>query len=109
MCSFADTSMSSHMVWISSDKLTLGGKDIHSHICIFFFFLAALGLPSGALGLLLQVQAFSSCRAWALEHAGSVALWHVGSSFPDQGSNPSPRHWEADSQAPGYQGSLCNF
>ena len=26
-----------------------------------------------------------------------VALWHVRSCFPYQGSNPHPLHWKADS------------
>ena len=45
--------------------------------------------------------------AWAqqLWHAGLVALWHVGSQFPDQGSNPHPLHWKADSLPLDHQGS----
>ena len=37
------------------------------------------------------------CNAQAVECVGSVALQHVGSQFPDQGSNPCPLHWKADS------------
>ena len=74
------------------------------------FCLAVLGFPCG-------VPAFFSCvlvsllwgtdsRAHGLA-CGPLALvvalrlscppWHVGSSFPDQGLNLHPLHWEADS------------
>ena len=36
---------------------------------------------------------------------GLVAPGHVGSWFPDQGSNPRPLHWKADSSPLGHQGS----
>ena len=32
-----------------------------------------------------------------LQHSSLVAPWHVGSYFPDQGSNPYPLHRKADS------------
>ena len=44
-------------------------------------------------------------------HAGSVVVAHGPSCsaacgiFPDQGSNPSPLHWQADSQPLRHQGS----
>ena len=45
--------------------------------------------------------------------AGSVVVAHGPSSssacgiFPDQGSNPCPLHWQADSQPLRHQGSPC--
>ena len=79
--------------------------------CFLYLILAALGLCCCA-------PAFSSCREWwlplvevlrlpievaslveepwALGHAGSVAPQHV-ESFPDQGLNPCPLHWQEDS------------
>ena len=45
-------------------------------------------------------------------HAGSVVVAHGPSCsaacgiFPDQGSNPCPLHWQADSQPLHHQGSL---
>ena len=45
--------------------------------------------------------------------AGSVAVAHGPSRsaacgiFPDQGSNPCPLHWQADSQPLRHQGSPC--
>ena len=49
---------------------------------------------------------FSSC-----DHSGSVVVPHGLSCsvacgiFPDQGSNPCPLHWQADSQPLHHQGS----
>ena len=47
--------------------------------------------------------------------AGSVVVAHGPSCsaaceiFPDQGSNPCPLHWQADSQPLHHQGSPCNM
>ena len=47
--------------------------------------------------------------------AGSVIVAHGPSCsmacgiFPDQGSNPCPLHWQADSQPLRHQGSPCPF
>ena len=67
--------------------------------------LAALGLcfcegfsSCGACGLLLPHRGFS------LLCAGLVALWHVQSWFPNQGSNPRPLHGKAGSQPLDHQG-----
>ena len=61
---------------------------------------------------------FRSCGTWAsvvaargLQSAGSAAVAHGPSCsvacgiFPDQGSNPCPLHWQADSQPLRHQGS----
>ena len=40
------------------------------------------------------------------QHMGSVAPRHVGSQFSDQGLNPSPLLWKADSKPLNHQGSL---
>ena len=54
---------------------------------------------------------FSSCGAWAVGHVGSVLVAHRLScstacgSFLDQGSNPYPLHWQADSSPLSHQGS----
>ena len=48
---------------------------------------------------------------WGSRHAGSVVVAHRPSRsaacgiFPDQGSNPCPLHWQADSQPLSHQGS----
>ena len=84
------------------------------------------------LGLRFCARAFSSCgkrahsssrcaglslsrplllRSTGSRRAGSVAVAHGPSCsaacgiFPDQGSNPCPLHWQADSQPLRHQGS----
>ena len=50
-------------------------------------------------------------RSTGSRHAGSVGVAHGPSCsaacgiFPDQGSNPCPLHWQADSQPLRHQGS----
>ena len=46
----------------------------------------------------LQMRRLSSCGSWAQLLRG---MW----IFPDQGSNPCPLHWQADSQPLRHQGS----
>ena len=55
-------------------------------------------------------------RSTVSRHAGSVIVAHGPSCsaacgiFPDQGSNPCPLHWQADSQPLCHQGSpMPNF
>ena len=88
------------------------------------------------LGLRFCARAFSSCGKWGplfimvrgaltiaaslvaehrLQSTGSVVVAHGPSCsaacgiFPDQGSNPCPLHWQADSQPLHHQGSPCNL
>ena len=89
------------------------------------------------LGLRFCARAFSSCGKWGplfiavrgpLTIAASLVAEHrlqmrrlssCGSRascsmacgiFPDQGSNPCPLHWQADSQPLRHQGSpICHF
>lgn len=53
---------------------------------LFFFFpnLLVLGLHCGS-------------KASPVTAPGLVALWHMGSYFPDKRSNPNPLPWKADS------------
>ena len=94
-----------------------------------YLFLAVLGLRFCA-------RAFSSCgkqgplfigctglslsqalllRSTASRRTGSVVVAHGPSCsaacgiFPDQGSNPCPLHWQADSQPLCHQGSPTDF
>ena len=72
-------------------------------------FMAALGLHccpwafSSCSGQASHCSGFSSCRAWALRCASSVAvaleLSYPGGCeiFPDHGLNPCPLHWLAES------------
>ena len=102
-------------------------------IYIYFLFLAVLGLRFCA-------RAFSNCsergplfiavrgpltvvaspvaehRLQTPRRAGSVVVAHGLSRsaacgiFPDQGSNPCPLHWQADSQPLRHQGSpICDY
>ena len=54
-------------------------------------------------------------RSTGSTRAGSVVVAHGPSwsaacgIFPDQGSNPCPLHWQADSQPVRHQGSPCLF
>ena len=54
-------------------------------------------------------------RSTSFRRAGSVVVAHGPSCsaacgiFPDQGSNPCPLHWQADSQPLRHQGSPSNF
>ena len=87
------------------------------------------------LGLRFCARAFSSCgeagghsssrcaglslsrplllRSTGSRRAGSVIVAHrpicsaACGIFPDQGSNPCPLHWQADSQPLRHQGSPC--
>ena len=69
----------------------------------------------------LQTRSLSNCgsraqqalllRSTGCRHAGSVIVAHGPSRsaacgiLPDQGSNPCPLHWQADSQPLRHQGS----
>ena len=57
----------------------------------FFIYLVALGLSCVMQDLWLWPMG-SRVGAQSLQCAGFVALQHVGSSFPNQGSNPHPLH-----------------
>lgn len=79
-------------------------------------FLAALGLRCCSGHSLVDVHGLPTAvaslvaehRAWVqkLSYTGVVALWRVGSYFPDQGSILCPTHWQADSYSLCHQGSL---
>ena len=64
---------------------------------------------SWCTGLLLSLPLL--LRSTGSRHAGSVVVAHGPSCsaacdfFPDQGSNPCPLHWQADSQPLRHQGS----
>ena len=100
---------------------------------VTFFFLIFIYLFMAVLGLRFCARAFSSCGKRGplliavrrpLIIAASLLLWSTGSRrtgsvivahgpsysaacgiFPDQGSNPCPLHWQADSQPLRHQGS----
>ena len=68
------------------------------------------GLLSSCTAWASQCRGFSPCGPRALEYR--LSSWAHGLSwprsmwiFPDQGSNPCPLHWQADSSPLGQQGS----
>ena len=87
--------------------------------CVVFVFVSVRGLSLVAVS---GGQSSSQCAGLSLSRpllfrstgsrcAGSVVVAHGPSSstacgiLPDQGSNPSPLHWQADSQPLRHQGS----
>ena len=100
---------------------------------LFFFFFKFIYLFMAVLGLRFCARAFSSCgkrgplfiavraglslspplllRSTGSRRAGSVGVAHGPTCFaaceifPDQGSNPCPLHWQADSQPLRHQRS----
>ena len=109
-------------------------KFAHLSECMLYFFFFNLFLA--VLGLSFCARAFSSCsergghsssrcaglslsrplllRSTGSRRAGSVVVAHGPSCsaacgiFPDQGSNPCPLQWQADSQPLRHQGSpIC--
>ena len=91
---------------------------IYFWLCWVFVSVRGLSLVAASGG-----QSSSRCAGLSLSqplllrgtgsgHAGSVVVAHGPSCsaacgiFPDQGSNPCPLHWQADSQPLCHQGSL---
>ena len=95
----------------------------------FFFLILFIYLFMAVLGLRFCARAFSSCskrgplfiavhgplllRSTGSRRAGLAIVAHGPSrsaacgTLPDQGSNPCPLHWQADSQPLHHQGSPC--
>ena len=61
------------------------------------------GAPSHSSAQASHGSGVSCCRAGAL--GGRDVLLHACGIFPDQGSNPCPLHWQADSLPLSCQGS----
>ena len=99
------------------------------YFCIYIFFifwLCWVFVSVRGLSLVVASRGHSSSRCaglslwWPLllrstgsRRAGSVVVVHGPSCsacgiFPDQGSNPCPLHWQADSQPLRHQGSPAN-
>ena len=75
--------------------VTEGGNfRVFYFILNLFSYLAMLGLSCSVYDLLLQC---TGSLVMAPGHAGLVALQHVESSFPNQGSNLHPLHCKVDS------------
>ena len=64
----------------------------------------------GARASVAVARGLSSCGLQALERRSVIVVHGLSCSaacgiFPDQGSNPGPLHWQADSQPLCHQGS----
>ena len=89
-----------------------------------YFWLCWVFVSVRGLSLVAASGGRSSSRCAALSLSRPLLLWSTGSRragsvvvahgpicsaacgiFPDQGSNPSPLHWQADSQPLRHQGS----
>ena len=105
------------------------GKSVHLYLRITFFFffffwlcwvfvsvqgfslVAASGGHSSSRCAGLSLSRPLLLRSTGSRRAGSVVVAHGRSCymacgiFPDQGSNPCPLHWQADSQPLSHQGS----
>ena len=108
--------------------LNCGGSAITGSPWSLFIYLFIYLFLAG-LGLRFCARAFTSCgergplfiavrgplllQSTGSRRAGSVVGAHRPSCsaacgiFPDQGSNPCPLHWQADSQPLRHQGSPC--
>ena len=117
--------------------LTVDGAQGFFFLCLFVCFLFIyLFLFLAALGLHCRALAFSSCgergysSLWCVGFSlwWLLLLWRMGSRvrasvvvahrlscpaacgiFPDQGSNPCPLHWQAESYPLSHQGSPTGF
>ena len=83
-------------------------KKILFYLIIFFIFLPFSGLSCGTQGIFVEARGLFGAvlgllSSWGVR--GLVAPWHVGSYFPDQGSNPRSLHWKADSSPLDHRGS----
>ena len=88
---------------------------IGAFLCFLFIhpFLAALGLRCGAWAPVIVARRLSSCGSRAVERGLSscgarAQLLRDTWDPPDQGPNPRPPHWQADSQPLCHQGSPCH-
>ena len=106
------------------------GRGIRLHLFFFFFlifiylWLRWVFVSVRGLSLVVASGGHSSSRCASLSLLRPLLLWSTGSRragsvivahgpsrsaacriFPDQGSNPCPLHWQADSQPLRHQGS----
>ena len=99
-------------------------KILFIYLFIYLFWLCWVFVSVRGLSLVAASGGHSSSRCMGLSlsrplllrsmgfrRSGSVVVAHGPSCsvacgiFPDQGSNPCPLHWQADSQPPRHQGS----
>ena len=94
-----------HLIASLSDKSVIYLKSLGFFFFLIFIYLAALGLSCSTrdfffwqcTDFLVVLWGLWSTGARYLQDAGFVALRHVGSYFPNQGSNLHFLHCKADS------------
>ena len=101
---------------------------IYLFIFLFYLWLCWVFVSVWGLSLVVASGGHSSLRCAGLSLSWALLLWSTGSRragsvivphgpscsaacgiFPDQGSNPCPLHWQADSQPLRHQGSPNSF
>ena len=125
MCSFLITHC---FIFITSVNMAYRHNDFFFnkfiYVFIFYFWLCWVFVSVQGLSLVVASGGQSSSRCAGLSlsrplllqspgsrRAGSIVVAHGPSCstacgiFPDQGSNPCPLHWQADSQPLHHQGS----
>ena len=94
------------------------------YLFIYYFWLCSVFVSVRGLSPVAASGGHSSSRCASLSLSRPLPLWSTGSRragsvivahgpscsaacwiFPDQGSNPCPLHWQADSQPLSHQGS----
>ena len=99
-------------------------SDIFFNLFIYLFLLCWVFISVQGLSLVAASRGHSSLRCAGLSLSRPLLLWRTGSRraasvivahrpscsvacgiFPDQGSNPCPLHWQADSQPLHHQES----
>ena len=101
---------------------------INFFLIFIYFWLCWVFVSVWGFSLVAASGGHSSSRCAGLSLSRPLLLWSTGSRragsaavahgpscsaacgiFPDQGSNPCPLHWQADSQPLRHQGSPINF
>ena len=102
--------------------------EIYKIYLFIYFWLCWVFVSVRGLSLVAASGGHSSSRCAGLSLSWPLLLWSTGSRrtgsvvvahgpscsaacgiFPDQGSNPCPLHWQADSQPLRHQGSPISF
>lgn len=78
---------------------------------VFIHLVWAAPGPCGGMGALTAAPRLRSCSSQNLQlwPSSPAASQHVGSQFPNQGSNRCPMCWKVDCQLRGHQGSPTLF
>ena len=82
-----------------------GHTHTHTHTHpLFFLFTWRIAVNTVGLGQVIRVCFLPPFSFLSLSFFFGYAMWHVGSQFPDQGSNPHSQHWKLGVLATGLPG-----